>query len=294
MRSLRPLALILISFAAAGPGAAAAPKAAPSASAAPGEGAQLYHSLKAGETLYSVARLYGLSVESLAQANGISDASKLRAGQKLIIPSAHKVQKGETLYSIAKGYGISVEELRKLNKLPATALIRVGELLLVPKRAPDGAELPPAAAKPSAPAPAAPSPSPPAPLIPDPVRTSLKAVDKKVSWPCAGEVLYLDGKAQGVMIRAKLGEAEKAVAGGKVVAAGPFRGYGQMVIVMSKTGYLYVYAGNEVISAKVGDSVHAGQELGRVGMDAKSGSPIAFFMVYRGREAVDAAEAPRE
>ncbi|HOX31293.1 MAG TPA: M23 family metallopeptidase [Spirochaetales bacterium] len=293
MRSLRPLALILISFAAAGPGAAAAPKAAPSASAAPGEGAQLYHSLKAGETLYSVARLYGLSVESLAQANGISDASKLRAGQKLIIPSAHKVQKGETLYSIAKAYGISVEELRKLNKLSAAAVIRVGELLLVPKRAQDTAELPPAA-KPLSPATAAPSPNPPTPLIPDPVRTSLKAVDKKVSWPCAGEVLYLDGKAQGVMIRAKLGEAEKAVAGGKVVAAGPFRGYGQMVIVMSKTGYLYVYAGNEVISAKVGDSVHAGQELGRVGMDAKSGSPIAFFMVYRGREAVDAAEAPRE
>jgi LysM repeat protein len=304
MRPPRPLALFLLALAVAAPGAAAAPSVAPAATAAPKDDEALSHTLKAGETLYSVARKYGVSVDAIASVNGIADASKLKPGQKLLIPSVHKVKKGETLFSIARSCGADVGELRRLNKLSDSAVLQVGQVLLLPQRSKDGGALPsvgapPAAAAP-APVPASPAPAAPAqgagglPLAPDPVRTSLKAVDKKVSWPCSGEALYLDGKAQGVMIRAKLGEAEKAVASGKVVAAGPFRGYGQMAIVMSRTGHLYVYAGNDSLSVKVGDAIRPGQEIGKVGMDAKAGQPVAFFMVYHGRESVDAAEAPRE
>jgi len=282
MRLLRPLALFLLAAACSAPGLAAAQP--------------LYHVIRSGETLYSVAKKYEVSADALIAANGIADASKLKPGQKLLIPSVHKVQKGETLYGIARSYGIDVEDLRAANKLSERSVIRVGQVLVVPGRRPDTAESG-AASPPATGQQASSASSPPAaalPPAPAPIRTSGKAVDRNVSWPCSGEATYLDGKAQGVMIRARLGDAEKAVAAGKVIAAGPFRGYGQMAIVMSRTGHLYVYAGNDSLSVKVGDSVRSGQELGRVGLDAKAGSPIAYFIVYRGRDAIDPALAPRD
>jgi septal ring factor EnvC (AmiA/AmiB activator) len=117
-------------------------------------------------------------------------------------------------------------------------------------------------------------------------------VDKSLSWPCPGEILYLDGKAYGVVIRAKLGEALKAVASGTVSSAGPYRGYGNVVFVLTR-GYIYVYGGNDSLLVRAGDQIVAGQELGRVGMDAKQGGPAAYFLVFKNGEAVDPAAAPR-
>ena len=131
------------------------------------------------------------------------------------------------------------------------------------------------------------------PAVPSAVRTSAKAVDKSLIWPCPGEILYLDGKAYGIVIRSKLGEAEKAVAAGTVSSAGPYRGYGNVVFVLSR-GYIYVYGGNETISVRAGDRVTAGQELGKVGMDAKQGGPAAYFLVFKNGQAVDPAAAPRD
>jgi len=47
-----------------------------------------YHSVRYGETLYGIARWYGVSVWQLARANGISNLSLLYAGQRLCIPRA--------------------------------------------------------------------------------------------------------------------------------------------------------------------------------------------------------------
>ena len=91
-----------------------------------------WHVVAQGETLYSVARSCGLSASALMAANGISDPSRLRIGQKLLIPNAHIVAKGETLFGIARGAMTTVKELRRLNGLSDTAVIRVGEVLLLP------------------------------------------------------------------------------------------------------------------------------------------------------------------
>lgn len=97
-----------------------------------------------------------------------------------------------------------------------------------------------------------------------------------------------------MIIKAKLGEAEKAVAAGTVSSAGPYRGYGNVVFVLSRSGHIYVYGGNDRISVRAGDRIAAGQELGNVGMDAKQGGPVAYFLVFKNGEAVDPAEAPRD
>jgi lipoprotein NlpD len=272
----------------------------------------VYHILEKGETLYSVARSYGVSLDTIAKANSIDDPSKLRVGKRLLIPGGvathdavasgddahdlaaaesqmYKVAKGDTLFSIARAYGVGLNALRAANKLTASALIKPGDTLAIPAGGKSAPALPAATANNATP-PATISVS--TPAVPEAVKTSVKPVSKGLSWPCPGEILYLDGKAYGVVIRSKLGEALKAVASGTVSSAGPYRGYGNVVFVLAR-GYIYVYGGNDSISVRAGDQVVAGQELGRVGMDVKQGSPAAYFLVFKNGEAVDPAAAPR-
>ena len=87
------------------------------------------HIVKAGENLYSISRLYGLTVDELCAMNGINKNSPLSVDQSLKIvefskgssnftsASLHIVKKGDTLYNISKRYGISVARLKELNNL---------------------------------------------------------------------------------------------------------------------------------------------------------------------------------
>ncbi len=101
------------------------------------------HTVQPKETLFGIARQYGVSVESIRRANNLSD-NNLKVGQILIIPQAgaenqaqeenstpqtpeyHIVQPGETLYRIHVKYGIPVETLRRLNGLKDNT-IHVGQ-----------------------------------------------------------------------------------------------------------------------------------------------------------------------
>ena len=121
----------------------------------------VYHVLAKGETLYSVARSYGITVDAITKANSIADPSRLRPGMKLLIPGAqdavpssgtdatsagavaaplaYRVAKGDTLFSIARSYGVSVDALRKANKLTPGSVIKSGDKLELPTgaKAPD-------------------------------------------------------------------------------------------------------------------------------------------------------------
>lgn len=91
-----------------------------------------------GDTLYAIARKYGLRPAYLARINQISLNAPLRVGQVLTVraventnlsldtsavsSSHYQVKKGDTLYSIAKIYGITVYELKQLNNLSGNAI----------------------------------------------------------------------------------------------------------------------------------------------------------------------------
>ena len=59
------------------------PAPAPSA-----EGRGVYHLLRRGQTLYSLSRAYGVPLETLAEANGITDPTRIPAGRLLFVPGA--------------------------------------------------------------------------------------------------------------------------------------------------------------------------------------------------------------
>jgi lipoprotein NlpD len=51
-----------------------------------------YHTVRAGETLYSIARSYGLDYRQLAQLNELGDGSMIRVGQRLLLPQSGEVR----------------------------------------------------------------------------------------------------------------------------------------------------------------------------------------------------------
>lgn len=99
------------------------------------------HIIRKGETISSIAALYGVTIADLKKWNNLND-DKIQVGEKLVVsaenknsatktsskPDFHIVQRGETLYSISKFYNIPVTRLKTLNGLRSSK-IKVGEKL---------------------------------------------------------------------------------------------------------------------------------------------------------------------
>jgi LysM repeat protein len=100
--------------------------------------APLYHTVKWGETLSRIARMYSVTVQELMKANGLANANVLYQGQKLVIPvpseqyGEHILQPGETLLSVANKYDVSVWDIARLNGLWHINIVFVGQRLLIP------------------------------------------------------------------------------------------------------------------------------------------------------------------
>lgn len=106
----------------------------------PGVSAQegSYHTVKWGETLSGIARMHGVTVQDLVDANHLANANVIYAGQELLIPgppeeySEHTVALGETLLTIAARYDLSVWEIARRNGLWNVNLIFPGQTLIIP------------------------------------------------------------------------------------------------------------------------------------------------------------------
>ena len=94
------------------------------------------YQVQAGDTLYSIARKYNISVNELKNLNNLVD-NTLSIGQILEVPSglssynSYIVDKGDTLYSIAKKFDTSVNKLKELNNLSSN-MLSIGQKLLIP------------------------------------------------------------------------------------------------------------------------------------------------------------------
>lgn len=94
------------------------------------------YQVQAGDTLYSIARKYNISVNELKNLNDLVD-NTLSIGQILEVPSglssynSYIVDKGDTLYSVAKKFDTSVNKLKELNNLSSN-MLSIGQKLLIP------------------------------------------------------------------------------------------------------------------------------------------------------------------
>ena len=101
------------------------------------------YTVKAGDTLWSIARRFNTTVEDLMKYNNLS-SDVINVGTVLTIPtttdsstnlnsSMYVVKAGDTLWNIAKRYNTTVENLMMMNNL-TTDLITIGQRLMVPNK----------------------------------------------------------------------------------------------------------------------------------------------------------------
>lgn len=103
------------------------------------------HTVMRGQTLYSIASMYGVSVDDIVGMNPGSD-KQLRAGETLRIPQQttsadgsvqhrlhfHTIQAGETLYRITQKYRVSADVICKANPGLSTQNFRTGQVIVIP------------------------------------------------------------------------------------------------------------------------------------------------------------------
>ena len=169
------------------------------------------HTVGSGETIYAIAKKYGLTTEKILQANPGLNPARIHAGDKIRLPSFAsapakalppststptpttsstppqtwlKVKKGDTLSRIARENNVKLEDLRTWNGLSADT-IRPGDLLRIRAPAPAASKI--VSATPSAPS----KPTPAAPKKPtapewhfiDPVRSQIEGPkDRLRDW----------------------------------------------------------------------------------------------------------------
>jgi peptidoglycan lytic transglycosylase D len=117
----------------------------------PPQPAYVYHRIRPGESLSTIARRYRSSVRKIMRANNLHRSSYIVAGKKLkiprrgtipytpkidrnkdvTIPSAHVVKSGDSLWNIAKRYGTTTKKIQSLNELQTTQL-HIGQVLKIP------------------------------------------------------------------------------------------------------------------------------------------------------------------
>lgn len=108
------------------------------------------HTVRAGDSLWRIARQYDSTVARLRQWNGLSRRALLQPGATLLIPpreapsqvvtqepraesgKSHVIRSGDTLWAIARRYGTNIAALRAANDLAPRATLRLGRQLIIP------------------------------------------------------------------------------------------------------------------------------------------------------------------
>ncbi len=111
-----------------------------------------YHVIKPGETLYSLARRYGVKPEDLYRHNPDIEENDLQVGQEIKILKRkakdeeliqrsrssnfyfHEVQRKETLYAVSKFYGVSIDSILKYNPKLRKEGLNVRQVVKVPRK----------------------------------------------------------------------------------------------------------------------------------------------------------------
>lgn len=245
---------------------AAGPKNVQVARSSNGNQIQMEYQVRSGDTLWSIAKRAGLSVDELAKANDLSEGDILAVGRTLVLPGReqryHKVAAEETLSHIAGQYNISVQQLMTANNISDADFINVGRMLSIPSDEVQQ-ELP--------------------------VSANGQASKIQIggwAWPVAGTITSLFGirgasPHEGVDIGAVSGATINAPNKGKVVWAAPRGTYGNTVILDHDNGIRSLYAHCSKILVHEGQTINRNQPIALVGNTGRSSGPHLHMEILR-------------
>ena len=220
--------------------------------------------VRSGDSVSTVAKRFGLFVDTIISANGISSASALKPGTQLRIPNinglVYKVRSADNLASISKRFKIDTTRIVDANDLGSSRLV-AGKALFIP-----GARLP---------------------------ATEIKqALGRKVAWPVRGPLSsffgYRDDPFTGVSrfhagidIVVISGTSVRAAMDGKVSDSGYNANYGNYVILNHADSFQTLYGHLTSASVSVGTTVAQGSVIGISGNTGYSTGPHLHFGLFR-------------
>ncbi len=211
------------------------------------------HTVAAGETAWSIARKYGVTIQALAAANNLPESMAVRTGQRLAVP--------------ASGAGTATTVVSAPGAGSPTPTPPSATAPLPRERTTAAASAPPPSQAPNL----------------GKTRTAASG-SGRLAMPVSGSIIraYQKGKNEGIDIAAAPGAAVKAAGSGTVAAITRDVDNVPIVVVRHSGDLLTVYAGLDNLSVSKGDKVGAGQTLGK----ARSKGSI-HFEVRRGFDSVD-------
>ncbi len=233
----------------------------------------VYHTVRPGQTLYSIGKVYQVDVDVLARVNHLRDRSSISAGQRLFIPGATQVK-----------------------YVPPTVKTQVAS----PRQATIRRADRPAAAGRAASRTSKPS----AGMIRSSDRTAGGAAARtgtagavaskdRFSWPVKGSVLKKFGDTngtagKGMEIAVPFGSTVRAAAAGKVIYSGDgIKGYGNLIILKHDESFFTVYGFNRQNLVGTGGFVSKGDQIALSGTPPGGGQPRLHFEIRRGKDAVN-------
>ncbi len=228
------------------------------------------YTVREGDTLSEIASMYDVSAKTILWANSITDVSKIRPGDTLVILPItgvrHVVKKGDTIKSIATKYTGDVDDILAYNQLSGSEDLSVGDTVVVP----NGVVV--------------------APPTPKKKTNTYRGSVVAKGEGSAGFIHPVPGAVRtqgihgynGVDYGAAVGTPIYAVANGDVIVSktsGYNGGYGLYVVVKHPNGTQTLYAHLSKVAVGVGASIGQGEVIGYLGNSGRSTGPHLHFEV---------------
>jgi murein DD-endopeptidase MepM/ murein hydrolase activator NlpD len=225
-----------------------------------------------GETLASIARLYGKTRNDIAHANSIAAGAAIHVGQRLTIPGVKQAQ-------IKTAPAVTHEAAAT----PAAAAAKPADK---PTQVASGQ--PVASAHLATPATESPEPKQAS------ATAELTGAVPSFRWPVRGRVIAgygakVNGASNdGINLSVPEGTSVKAAEDGVVAYAGnELKGYGNLVLVRHSNGFVTAYAHASEVKVKRGDQVKRGQIVALAGQTGNVTSPQLHFEIRKGSQPID-------
>jgi murein DD-endopeptidase MepM/ murein hydrolase activator NlpD len=230
-----------------------------------------------GDTLSSLSRRYGVSVDTIQSANNLADG-RLREGQVLVMPGANMAVASRTPAAPAPAQTAETSGARKVKTttIPApdapsastknTTNDAAKVASNTPQRVTSTAQLP----------------------NPEPMSGN------SFRWPVKGRIISGfgtkpdGGHNDGINISVPQGTPVKAAENGVVAYAGSeLKGYGNLVLVRHANNWVSAYANNEALLVARGEQVRRGQVIAKAGTSGQVTQPQVHFELRKGSRPVD-------
>ena len=229
------------------------------------------HTVRAGETLYSLGRTYGVSPFAIAKLNGLSNSVALRQGQTVRIPKG------------GSGSGpVVASNIKQPDRVPA------GNDTSADADSNDTVDQPATDMASTQPKPVQ------SQQMVDTTQPAQEAGSLTFRWPVKGRVISGYGskpgglRNEGINIAVPEGTDVRAAEAGVVAYAGnELKGYGNLVLIRHDGGWVTAYAHNKDLFVKRGDTVKRGDVISKAGQTGSVSSPQVHFEVRKGATAMD-------